>query len=281
MDLTPPWTKAELYDSSARRIPVAGQLRELWRYRGLLRLLVVRDVTLRYKRSWLGIWWTLLSPLLTIAIMWIVFSHLFASSQLGVPYIVYLLSGVVVVSLFQQAVEQVGTSIVASSDLLSSVYAPPEVFALSAAAATIVTFAASTGMLLVVQLVLGVGIPSTALLIPGLALALLGFALGVGLVVAALSVRFYDTIDLTRVALYALALLTPTFYPITIVSGRLRTLLMLNPLYHYAVVFRSLAYQGTAAPMESYAVVAVTSVGGLLVGTWFLGVSWRRLAVML
>jgi ABC-type polysaccharide/polyol phosphate export permease len=115
---------AVVYDSAARSPLLVTELWNFWTYRRLIRLLVMRDVLARYKRSLLGVWWTLLNPLLTMTVMWLVFSHIFRFRVgiSGVPYAVYLLAGVLLVLFFQQGVEMVASSIVANASVLTKVY---------------------------------------------------------------------------------------------------------------------------------------------------------------
>jgi ABC-2 type transport system permease protein len=275
-------TGTPVYDSARRRRPLVSELENLRLHRGLLRLLVVRDLTVRYKRSALGIWWTMLNPLLTTAVMFAVFSQVFRF-QLpeGEPFIVYLLSGVILVGFFSQGVIAAGSSIVNSAGILTKVYVPPEVFALAAASAAGVNFLINLLPLLVIQLLLGVGIPWTILLVPVPAVLLLGLVTGIGLLVAAAAVYFYDVIDLTAVVLGLVGYLTPTFYPITIVPDQLRPLVEANPLYSYLLAFRNLVYLGRVPPWYVWAMMAATAVLALIVGLGAFSRSWRRLVVLL
>ena len=79
---------ARVYDSDQLGSPVLREVAELWRRRGLLGLLVRRDVSMRYKRSLLGVWWALLNPLLRMAVVWVVMAKLLRPSIPGVPYVV-------------------------------------------------------------------------------------------------------------------------------------------------------------------------------------------------
>lgn len=272
---------SRIYDSAQARPPIITEFRNLWDYRGLLRLLVVRDITVRYKRSFLGLWWTLLNPLLTSAVLWLVFSQFFRfGSTNGEPYIIYVLSGTLVVTFFQQGVISVGNSIVGSASVLSKVYVPAEVFSLAAASAAAVNFMLSLIPLLLIQLALGVGIPWTVLLVPVPALLLLCLAAGVGLIVASAAVHFYDAIDLTAVLVQLIAFLTPSFYPIEFVED-FRWVIELNPLYHYLAVFRGLIYGGFFAGPISWMVMGVSSTVMLALGVWTFSRSWRTAAALL
>ena len=271
-----------VYDSDQRRRPFVAEACNLYAFRGLLRLLVVRDLTLRYKRSLLGVWWTLLNPLLTTAVMYIVFINVF-KFQIpgGVPFVVYLLSGVLLVTFFSQGINNVGISLVSSSGVLTKVYVPPEVFAVAAAFAAAVNFTISLAPLLVVQVLSGTGIPLTVVLVPLPVLALLSLVTGLGLLVATSAIRFPDTLDLVGILVVLLGYLTPTFYPLEIVPDGFRLAVEANPLYSYLVVFRSLVYEGTAAPLWNWAVMVVTALGFLALGTYTFSSRWRTTAALL
>lgn len=270
------------YDSDRRLPPLVAEAMNLWEFRGLARLLIVRDLTLRYKRSVLGIWWTLLNPMLLTGVMWLVFSAVFRFEIPGdVPYIVYLVSGVLFITFFSQGINVVGTSLVVASTIISKVYVPPEIFALSAAGAAGINFAISLIPLVVISLVTGWGVPVTMFLVPIPALALLMLITGLGLLIATAAIRFADALDLAALAVLLIGYLTPTFYPISIVPEQYRSLLFANPLYSYLSVFRQLAYGAEAAPLWAWLVMAVTSFGALTVGLYVFGRRWPSLAAML
>lgn len=275
-------TSSKIYDSSQPRRPIATELTNLWNYRGLLKLLVTRDLTVRYKRSTLGVWWTLLNPLLTMAVLWVVFSQFFRFEiPGGVPYIVYLLSGILLITFFAQGVIATGSSIVNSSSILSKVFVPAEVFSMSAAVSALVNFGISLMPLLVIQVVTGVGVPWTVLLVPMPAFFMLLLVAGLGLLVASAAVYFYDVLDLTAVFTQLLAYLTPTFYPISIVPERFLPFIYANPLYSYLVVFRGFMYEGVFAPGWTFAMMIGSSVLTVLLGIWVFTRSWKNLVVML
>lgn len=275
-------TSTYIYDSDQPRRPIVTELTNLWTYRGLLKLLVARDLTVRYKRSTLGVWWTLLNPLLTMAVLWVVFSQFFRFEMPGnEPYIVYLLSGILLLTFFAQGVIATGSSIVNSASVLSKVYVPPEVFSVAASVAALVNFGISLLPLLAIQLIVGVGVPWTVLLVPIPAFFLLLLVAGLGLLVASAAVYFYDVLDLTAVLTQLIGYLTPTFYPITIVPDRFLPFIFANPLYSYLFVFRGFMYRGEVAPAWNFIMMGTTSVVVLLVGVWVFTRSWKNLVVVL
>jgi len=135
--------------------------------------------------------------------------------------------------------------------------------------------------LFAIQLITGVGVPWTALLIPLPLIMLLAFTIGVGLLVAAAAVYFYDVLDLTNVFLQLVSYLVPTFYPIDMIPPRFLPIVQINPLYSYLKVFRGFVYEGTFAPGWNFVMIAVSSVVMLGLGVWVFSRSWKNLVVLL
>ena len=275
-------SQVDYYDSDVTRKPLITEVRNLWAYRGLLKLLTMRDLTVRYKRSVLGIWWTLLNPLLQMAVMWLVFGEFFRFAIPGdIPFVIYLLSGIVLVTFFSQAVTAVGSAIINSSAILAKVSVPAEIFSTAAALAGLVNFGLSLLLLLVFQLLLGVGIPWTFVLVVLPALCLLMLVAGLGLLIASAAVFFYDVLDLVGVVIMLITYATPTFYPVSIVPERYLGVIYANPLYSYLEIFRALIYGGTFGELWQWVVMVGTAVVALVGGVWVFSRSWRRLAVLL
>lgn len=266
-----------VYDSAVARQTWATPYVNLWQWRGLLRLMAVRDLVGRYRRSVLGVLWTLLNPLLTTLVLWVVFSNFFKFNIPGdVPFIVYLLSGVTVVTFVQQGILGVGHSLLNHAPLLTRVYVPPEVVAAAHAASIGVNLGISLLPLLVLQVVLGVGIPLTIVVLPVLVVVMFAFVLGVGLLLAVLAIRFRDVLDLAAVSLVLLSYATPTFYPVGIVPAHYRTVLALNPAFWYLDLFRHLVYGGDLGTLQAWG-ISIGSAGlSLFLGTRLFSLLWPR-----
>jgi len=255
-----------IYDSAAPRPTVVADLRAVWRSRGLLGVLVARDLAVRYKRSVLGVWWTLLNPLLETIVLWIVFSHIFRFATPGVPYSVFVLSGILVLTSFQQTVIGAAGAMLLQSELLRKVRVAPALFSLSTAMANLITFAFTLLPLAVVMAIAGVA-PNPALpLIVPVVLALVGTAFGFGLALAPIVARFPDTLNLLRIALTLLGYLAPIFYPIAIVPEKYRIIVELNPLYHFVTLFRVLLFGDGLGSGWSWLAIAVSTTVCVAVG---------------
>ncbi|MCI0678601.1 MAG: ABC transporter permease [Actinobacteria bacterium] len=275
-------TTTKTYDSAAPRRPIVDPFVNIWRNRSLIWLLVGRDLTLRYKRSVLGVWWTVLNPLLTTLVYWFVFSAIFERDAGGAPFIVYLLSGTLLISsFFSQGSIAGGSSLISSRSILSKIRVPGESFAVTAALAAGVNFAIGLVILAALQVATGWGIPWTVILVPIPALAMLCLVTGFGMLIASAAIHFYDVLDLVRVILQLAIWLVPTFYPIDIVPDSLQLIIKINPLYSYLVVFRGFMYEGVIAPSWNFAYMGASALVMLLAGVWVFSRSWRNAAVRL
>jgi ABC-type polysaccharide/polyol phosphate export permease len=272
------------YDSDTRRRPLITEFQNFWRYRGLIRLLVVRDLTVRYKRSVLGVSWTILNPMLTIAVLWLVFSNFFGrGADLGVPYVIYLTAGILIATYFSQGLIASGSAIINSRGVLIKMYIPPEIFSLAAAVAAAAHFVLSMIPLLALQLILGAGIPWTVILVPIPLIFMLMLTTGIGLLIASAAVYFRDVLDITRVMTQLLNYLVPTFWTLSLVENSPKALLMVkvNPVYSYLVTFRGWVYGGEMPPAWNLAMMAGSGIVALTLGVFVFSRNWRRVVVRL
>lgn len=232
-----------LYDSAARLGPRA-LLRSVAAHREIVGLLARREVTARYRRALLGMAWTVITPVAYAAALWAVFSQVAPFVTPGLPYIVYVLAGVVVLNFVTHAVIATAGEIASSALAIRPAYVPVGVFVAAHALAAMATLAITTVVLLAVQIASSTGIPTSALGLP-FAFALLAIAAaGIGAFVGALAVLFTDALEMTRVVLSLAALMTPVFYPLSIVPDRFQWVIELNPIHQYLLLFRDLAYGG-------------------------------------
>jgi ABC-2 type transport system permease protein len=192
------------YDSHAPRNRLKEELLNLIRYRDMIRSLVFRNITARYKRSLLGIFWTLLNPLLTMLVMSIVFTALFRRQLPGFP--VFLLSGLLAWQLFSQSSNQAMVELVRSRSLISKVNMPKSVFAIATVATGLVNLLISFVPLFILMIIYNRPITTALLFIPISVFIMTMFTLGVGLFMSTLAVFFHDVLNiygiLLRLAFY-------------------------------------------------------------------------------
>lgn len=238
--------------------------RDFQKYKYLVYVLVVRDIKKKYRRSVLGIFWSLLNPLMMMVITAMVFSTLFRFDIEN--YILYLLVGQVMFSFFSEATTFSMGSILENSSLLKKVYVPKYMFPLSRVLSSCVNLFLTIPAVLIMMLYTG-QFPTWrvfSFVIP--LFLLLIFCLGIGLVLAASVVYFRDVFHLYGVVLTALNYATPIFYPEKIVPPEYQFLMFYNPLYYYVHAFREVLYSGGLSSIALLGPCAVLSAVALIVG---------------
>jgi ABC-2 type transport system permease protein/lipopolysaccharide transport system permease protein len=265
-------------DPAVRRF-VAGEplrlrdeLRETRAHANLLRELVHRDLTVRYKRSFFGFVWTMLHPLLLMLIFVAVFSGLF---RFQTPhYETYFLSAYVAWNFFSQTVVNAMASVAWNGPLMKRVRVPPSIFTLSTILSGLVNVALSLAVLLAIMLVVGAPWHRTLFFLP-VSMLLVGiFTFGVSLALTAVSVFFADVREMVQAGMPALLYLTPVIYPVTIVPDKYRWLIRLNPLTYIVEIVRDPVYYGILPSPRTFLVAVAVSFGALVLG-WM---TFRNLA---
>lgn len=254
-----------VYDSTQTPPPFWEELVELWRYRDLVVQMVLRDIKVRYKRSWLGVAWTLLHPLMMMVVLTLVFSHLFRFELAYYP--VYLLSGTILWNFFAQSSTQAMLQLIWGGSLLTHIYLPRTVFAVVAVGTGLVNLLLTLIPLALIQWAIGAPLHPQAwawLPIPIVLTAM--FTLGVGLFVSTFAVYFPDFADMYQVGTLAWYFLTPVLYPKSIIPEAYRWWLNLNPVYHLVEAFRMPIYYGYSAGPHTLAAATVAAVGTLVLG---------------
>jgi lipopolysaccharide transport system permease protein len=248
--------------SSARQGP---SLREVWRYRELLRGLVIRNLKVKYQRSMLGFVWTLLNPLLTIGVLTLVFSY-FIKVRIE-HYWAFVFSGYFVWNFMSQMLSSATYILAEHAPLRRSVAFPSEVLVFATAASRLVEFAIE--MVIAVAL-LGIahhhGIPASFALIPFLIVIQVLLAAGLAMPIATLSVFYSDVQHAMPILLLMLFYLSPVFYPVTLVPETLKPFYFLNPLAGLLTLFHQVLYAGQWPSATLLAGVTLVAVGSCAVG---------------
>ena len=216
----------------------ALSLRDVWAYRELLYFLAWRDVKVRYKQTVLGVLWVVLQPLVSMAIFTVLFGILLKVDSGDVPYPVFAFAGLLPWNYFSQALNRASISVVSSSQLISKIYFPRLVIPLSGVLSSLVDLAIAFGVLGVLMIVYGI-VPTAALLaLPALVLLAMVTALGFGLWLSALNVRYRDVNYLLPFLIQIWMYVTPVVYGSELVPARFRFLLSLNPMTSVVEGFR-------------------------------------------
>jgi ABC-2 type transport system permease protein len=255
-----------LYDSTRRGSVVLEELREIFNYRYLILQLVRRDILTRYKRSFLGVAWTMLNPLGMMIVWTIAFSQFFRAGDLP-SYPAYVLSGLLAWNFFSQSTTASMVNLVWGGGLLHRIYIPRTSFAVSAMGTGLVNISLSMVPLLGVMLITGLNIHWSILFTPISVLVLAGFALGLGLLISTLAVYFPDIAEMYQIVLMAWMFLTPVMYPVTILPQQYRIFLTtLNPMYHMVTLFRIPIYFGRLPTLTEFLIPLGISLFFLILG---------------
>jgi lipopolysaccharide transport system permease protein len=241
------------------------QARAVWRYRDLIRVLVVRNIKVKYQRSALGLLWTLLNPLLMLLILMAVFTHIV---RIPIPdYWAFLLSGYFVFNCVSQIMAVSALVYLEHATMVRSIAFPVEAPVVAAALSRFLEFLIELGFTLVlIMLFRHGGVPLSFLLVPWMVLLLLLLALGLAMPVAALSVFYYDIRNMLPVLLAALFYISPIFYSVDMVPDLLRPIFYLNPIAYLLNIFHTVLYDGT---LPSFLVLATGTA--MMTATFLVG----------
>jgi ABC-type polysaccharide/polyol phosphate export permease len=239
------------------------------RYRDLLRVLVRRNLKVRYRGSLLGVYWSLLNPLIMTGLYTAIFSAAFASyyNNSVLNYVLAAFTGLVILNFFSASTSQALSSVVANGSLLNKVRLPISVFPVAVIAANIFQFLVGAfPLLLIVTIATSKNIVNL-LTLPILVLALVLVCTGVGLLVSALYVFFRDLPYFYELVVFVLWLSSPIFYPAKIIPERLKPILALNPL---ANIIESVRQVSLSGQFPDFALVG----SALLSGVILFGLGW-------
>lgn len=233
-------------------------LRNFLKFRPLLGELVARDIKIKYRRSVLGVLWTLLNPLCMMIVLSVVFSNLFRFDIENFP--LYILSGQVIFNFFSDSTTSAMSSIVSSAALIKKVYVPKYLFVLSNVFSSFINLMASFTALILVMIATRAELHWTVLFVPVPLFLIVFFSLGVGLVLAAITVKFRDIMHLYSVFITALMYLTPVIYPMSILPSWLEKIVLLNPITNILFMFRDVMLNNTIFDLTSLGIAFVETI---------------------
>jgi ABC-2 type transport system permease protein len=252
------------YDSDKRKSPALEELLDIIQYRDLIYQLVRRDIVARYKRSVLGIAWTMLQPLGMMIVLTIVFSQLFGRVD---GYAAYLLSGLIAWTFFAQTTTSAILQSAWGGALMRRINIPHTAFPVASIGTGVVNLVLSLVPLLLILLILRRPLTWAALFLPVALLSLTAFALGVGLLLSSLAVRFPDIAEMYQIILQAWMYLTPIMYPSDIIPTAYRKLLLyFNPMYYQVLMFRVPLYDGVLPSIPLILVGVGVAFATLVIG---------------
>lgn len=251
---------------TGRRSYVVGALAAMKRYRFLIQQLVARDFKTKYKRSVLGVFWSFLNPLLTMLVLYFVFSNIFRFDIAHYP--VYLLIGIVAFNFFNEACSMSLMSILGNAGLITKVYMPKYIYPLTRTMSSAVNLAISLIPLVLICLVTGVEFHKSAVLAFYFLACLIMFSLGLGILLSAAMVFFRDVQYLWSVISMMWMYATPIFYPESILPEEFKFVLDINPIYYFLKSMRMCILDGISPEPRMYMLCFVIALGMLLIGAF-------------
>jgi ABC-2 type transport system permease protein len=259
---------ALVFDTADAVDPLDDEFRSLVRYRDFVLLWTKRNISLRYKRSILGMLWTVLEPLAVISILAVVFSAVFRFEIDNYP--VYILSGWVMWEFFARATSVMAGDIQATREITSRFRIPRSAFLVASVLSTLFNWVLAMIVLALVMAVMGHPFTWALLAVPPAMLLTALFAFGVGCAVATLAAMFHDFILMYTVVLTMWLYSTPIIYPLAIVPEAAQPLLLLNPLTHLLELIRAPIYEARWPLPAEWMTGIVISMMSAVAGIWIL-----------
>ncbi|MBE0669586.1 MAG: ABC transporter permease [Anaerolineales bacterium] len=244
-------------------------IREFWRYKELLYFFVWRDVKVKYKQTVLGALWAVIQPFFQMIVFTIFFGKLAKMPSDGIPYPIFSYAALVPWTYFTGALSSAGNCLVGNSNLLTKVYFPRVAIPVASVLAGLIDFFIASVLLGGVMMYFQVPFTWTLIFWPILVLPLMLLALGLGMLLASLNVKYRDIKYTIPFGIQLLLFLTPIIYPISIVPEKYRILISLNPLAGIIEAFRSIVIHNK--PIDflslgiSFSVILVVLIMGLSV----------------
>ena len=243
------------------------------RYSFLMGQLISRDFKVKYKRSVLGVLWSILQPILMMTVMAIVFSQMFKFKVEGINYLVYLMTGIIMFNYFSDATNNAMVSVVYNFGLINKVYIPKYIFPIAKCLFSGINFVLTLIPWFAIILLSYFGLVEYTchlniwyILIPYIFVCLFLFSLGIGMILSCVSVFLRDMFYIYSIILTIWNYLTPVFYSIEILPENLQSIFKLNPLYLYITGVRSIVLAGERPSLIQLGSMALVSVITLLIG---------------
>lgn len=234
-------------------------LAELWQFREMVRSLVARDIKVKYQRSLFGLIWTLLNPLITVAVLITVFTYVIRIQLAN--YWAFLISGFFAWNFIQQCLYRATTILRDHASLSRSVYFPTEALIVSASLARLFEFILEvTVVIAVVAVFHHHALPASLVLLPFLFLVQLLMTIGLMYPIAAVAVLYYDVQHALPIVITVLFYLSPVFYPVTMIPEAFQTLYHANPIVGILGLYHVVLYEGGWPSLKALGSVSVTAV---------------------
>jgi len=228
-----------------RRRLLELSLRELWNFRDLMALFVRRDFVAKYKQTILGPLWFIIQPLLQTLMFSIVFGRIAGISTDGLPPMLFYLAGIVPWTYFSQSLNLTSQTFTQNATLFGKVYFPRLTVPISIVFSNLIQFFIQFLFLFVFMIIYWIkgyefGPTIHMLLLPLLILLLAGLGLGFGIIISSMTTKYRDLTNLVTFGVQLWMYATPVIYPISTIEGKMRTVILLNPLTGIVETFKTI-----------------------------------------
>ena len=252
---------------------VGLSLRDLWAYRELLYFLTWRDVKVRYKQTLLGAAWAIIQPLLTMLIFTLLFGRLAGIKSDGIPYPIFAYAGLLIWTFFSNAVTNSGNSLVGSANLITKIYFPRMIIPGAAVGAGLIDLALAFLVQIGLMIYYGIALSPRILMVPVLVALTTLLAAGVGMWLSALNVKYRDIRYAIPFLIQLWMFASPVIYPESMLQGKLKYVLRLNPLTGIIENFRIALFGHSSFHWESLGISAAITLFILVYSAY----SFRRM----
>lgn len=239
--------------------------REQAEYLELLRAIIRRDLSLRYRNAVMGFGWAAFTPLLQVVIFTLVFTRV-APLDVGMPYPLYAYAGLLAWTMSASAIRAAATSLTSNPDLVTKVYFPREVLPFSSVLVALVDFAVASAVMVLLMAYYGVGVGWSLLLLPLVVLVHVAFTAGVALLVAMGHLFYADVKYIFELVLIVWMFASSVLYPLDRVGGALGAVMRLNPMTPIIDAYRDVVLRNTLPEPGPFVAVAAVSLLTLAVG---------------
>jgi len=250
---------------------------ELWAYRDLWLTLILRDIKVRYKQTVLGVAWAVIQPVVTMLIFTLIFGRLAKIPSDGMPYPIFVFSGLLAWNLFSTSISSAGNSLVGASSLITKVYFPRIIVPLSSLGVACIDFLIASMILFLMMLVYGISFSPQLLLLPLFLLGLLTAAIGIGTWLAAITVTYRDFRFVIPFMVQIWMYVTPVVYPVSFLPEDWRWLIYCNPIMGWISGIRA-AFLGQPIDWVAIACSSAFAIALLILGLRYFSKAEARFA---
>lgn len=239
--------------------------KNLYAYRELLKTSVQKEIRGKYKGAWLGVLWSLLNPLLMLAVYSIIFPYILKTTGID-NYTMWLFVALLPWTAFTSTVTQSTFCIIANGNIVKKVYFPREIIPISIVTSGIVNYLITSVIMFLFLIISGIGISVYTLLFPVIVLIMYLVLLAIAFILSAITVYVRDLEHLVSLALLVLFYATPIVYTMDLLPKNISWILNINPMTHIISAFREILYYKQLPNMMNLGILAIVAIIGVGIG---------------